>query len=646
VTTIGKSLLLMLLGGSICGFAQQPHPSSLESLFAAAQRAQAGGDYATAISDYTQAAKMRPDMAIIWANLGLSQQEAGNIPAAMDALQRANRLDPALYVPNLFLGIDYAHTGKALQAVPFLIKAEKTNPADAQAPLALGRSYIAAREYNKAIPELDRALRLNPELGTAWFDLGIAQLDQVESDALTISGEDKQSPFAGALYAESLMKQARFAEAASLYKTLLDAPTQPPCLHSELGFALIRNREESTAGASFTADRATHSECSLALLGQARMAADSGDTAQAFSLLGQLWRRDRGFFACNAGAMFDGMPAELRSAFLGQWTDANRNPNPEDLRQALVTAFNGEGECSGRTSGSTASSSSQQRSAEEDYASGQFAACVQKLQTSPAPESLAKLRLLAACSFLTGDFGAAAHAAATLRSYEPHSVEALYWSIRANEKLAFQSLARFQQIEPDSVRSHILLGDIYEQLERYDDAQAEYQKALAVSPSNEAALLGLANAYLNNYNVQGAMSVAQAALARDPDDPELNLVMAQGLMNQHEYAEASPYLQKSLKAKPQMLPRIHALIGKVDSEIGRTQEAIEELKLGASSDEDGSVQYLLGRLYVKQGDRKDAMAAFARMETIKDQRAARGVRRVEDPDLSPIEYASAHEGAP
>jgi tetratricopeptide (TPR) repeat protein len=634
-------MLSMLLGGSLCGFAQR-HPVPLESLFAAAQRAQASGDYATAVNDYTQAAKMRPDMAIIWANLGLSQQQAGNIPAAIEAFQRANRLDSTLYVPNLFLGIDYAHTGKTPAAFPFLIKAEKTNPSDAQAPLALGRSYISAREYGKAIPELDRALTLNPKLATAWFDLGIAQLDQVEADALTISDEYKQSPWAGALYAESLMKQARFAEAASLYKTLLDEPSQPPCLHSELGFALIRNRDESSAAAAFAADRAAHPECSMALLGQARMDVDGGNSPAAFSLLGQLWRRDHGFFACNAGAMLDGMSPGQQSAFFAQWTDANRNPIPDDLRQAMVTAFNAEGECSAQTSGAPAPHST----AEEDYASGQFAACVQRLQLDAAPESPAKLRLLAACSFLTGDNRTASRAAATLRLREPHSVEALYWSIRASEKLAFQSLARFQQIEPDSARSHVLLGDIYEQLERYDNAQTEYKKALAISPANEAAMLGLANAYLNTYNSPGAMSVAQAALVRNPDDPELNLVMAQGFMNQHEFAEAEPYLQKSLKAKPQMLPRIHALIGKADAETGKTQQAIEELKLGASSDEDGSVQYLLAHLYLKQGDKKDAMAAIARMEAIKRQRAAHGMKRVEDPDLSPVEYASAHPGAP
>lgn len=76
------------------------------------------------------------------------------------------------------------------------------------------------------------------------------------------------------------------------------------------------------------------------------------------------------------------------------------------------------------------------------------------------------------------------------------------------------------------------------------------------------------------------------------------------------------------------------------------QEAIEQLKLGAASDEDGSVQYLLARLYRKAGDTKDASEALDRMKTIKQQREARGYKRGEDPDLSPIEPGMAQASAP
>jgi predicted Zn-dependent protease len=98
------------------------------------------------------------------------------------------------------------------------------------------------------------------------------------------------------------------------------------------------------------------------------------------------------------------------------------------------------------------------------------------------------------------------------------------------------------------------------------------------------------------------------------------------------------HLGKSLHSNPQMLPRVHALIGKVYAETDRTRDAIQELKLGASSDEDGSIHYLLARLYRKQGDVKDAGAALDQMKAMKAQRRERGYKLIEDPELSSLEY--------
>ena len=190
------------------------------------------------------------------------------------------------------------------------------------------------------------------------------------------------------------------------------------------------------------------------------------------------------------------------------------------------------------------------------------------------------------------------------------------------------------------------MGDIYNQPEKYDDAQSEYLKALEISPGDPAASLGLASAYLNGNNVAGAPEIARSALVRSPEDPDVNLVAAQALMSQHEYAEAEPLLIKSLHGKPQILPRIHVLIGKVYAETGRTEDAIVQLKLGASSDEDGTVQYLLARMYRKLGDTQDANKAIEQMKVIKQQREARGVKRVEDPDLSQLEPSTAAASTP
>ncbi len=650
-----KFLLLVLLANPINGLGQQPpasafEPSRLESLVAAAQKAQAVRDYVEAASDYKQAVKLRPDMPEMWANLGLMQHQSGDIGGAIASLQQANRLNPSLYVPNLFLGIDYLRTGKRKEAIPLLIKAEKTNKTDPQAPLALGRAYIFESKFSAAAEELVRATTRDPKLGAAWFTLGIAHLDQVEVDARTLSTQGKESPFAGALFAESLQKQARFGEAANLYKSLLDSRPQPPCLRSELGFSLLREHDPAGAATQFAAERTVHPECGLALLGQARIAIDNGNSEQAIKLLNELWNRDHGFVASNAAILIEGLSSENASSFMAFVSGQEGALISADLANALLTAFNFTSQDSAHPAAQGPNARTPvpagSLTADEYYAAGQFQHCARRLESSFSTLRADKLRMLAACAFFTGDNRLAARAAPALEAAQPHSLEAPYWSIQANERLALQSLAYFQQLEPDSARSHVLLGDIYQQLERHDDAQAEYLKALAIAPNDPAAMLGLASAYLSNNNNEGALETAQAALARNPEDPELNLILGEATLAKNDFAGAEPYLIKALKSKPQIVPRVHALIGKAYAETGRTEEAIEQLKLGASSDEDGAIQYLLARLYRKLGDTQDASEALDRMKTIKQQRQDRGIKRVEDPDLSSLESPGGGASTP
>jgi len=67
-------LLLLLLANS--GFGQQQPAATLDSLLETAQKAQAVNDYATAANAYKQAVRLQPNMAELWANLGLMEQES------------------------------------------------------------------------------------------------------------------------------------------------------------------------------------------------------------------------------------------------------------------------------------------------------------------------------------------------------------------------------------------------------------------------------------------------------------------------------------------------------------------------------------------------------------------------------------------
>ena len=639
-------ILLVLLVEPVFGRGQQPPAQTLESLVATAQQAQAAHDYAAAEKAYRQAVRIKPNMPELWANLGLMQQETGDIALAIPSFQQANHLNPSLYVPDLFLGIDLLRTGKAREAIPFLVKAEKINKTDPQAPLELGRAYYALGKFSVAAQAFTRAIALDPKLGAAWFALGIARLNQVEADARKMSVEDKDSPFAGALYAESLEKQARFGEAANLYRSLLDAHPQPPCLHSALGVALLRHRDLEGAQTEFTTERAAHPECGLAILGQARIAIDRGEYEDAAKLLQELWGRDHRFFVINDSILIEGLSSDAAATVIDH-VSRQTPADLSDLRSALLLTLSGSADAIGDTIDASESSPSPEPqsvsnaslSAQSYYETGEFQRCAQRLDHAIPEGHPENLRLLAACSFFAGDNERAFSAATALEALQPHSAEALYWSIQADERLALQSLSRFQQLESDSARSHVLLGDIYHQLQREDNALAEYQRALALDPGNPAAMLGLASAYLSNNNNEMAMETARAALEHDPQDPELNLIMAETKVAQFQYGEAEPYLMKSLSAKPQVLGHVHALIGKVYAESGRTSDAIRQLKLGESSDANGSIHYLLAQLYRQVGDSKDAAAALDQVKVIK-QRLRERIRTVEDPDLSSLESAA------
>jgi predicted Zn-dependent protease len=127
------------------------------------------------------------------------------------------------------------------------------------------------------------------------------------------------------------------------------------------------------------------------------------------------------------------------------------------------------------------------------------------------------------------------------------------------------------------------------------------------------------------------------ALKQLPEDPEINLLMGEALVARHDFMNAEPFLKKGLNAKPQMLPHVHALLGRVYAESGRTQQAIGELKLGLESDNDGSVHYQLARLYRQAGDVEDAKAAMEQMKAIQQRRREGAVIAFKDSHPSTLD---------
>ena len=592
---------------------QQPDP--FESLLALAQDAQARSDFPAAAEFYRQAISLHPGNAELRTNLGLMYYQTGKDQQAIDAFSQAIRLKPALFVPNLFLGLDYVKLKRFNEAVPYLKQAAVSKPTDTQVQLALGQAYRGSGGTRLAIASYLHAVQLDPGKADAWFQLGMSYLEQVESDARVLLARHKDSAYLQALVAQTFSEQRALIQAGDAYKKLLTLPTVPPDTHASYGWVLINRHDLPEAGRQLNAELASNPGSLMAKLGLARLQAEQGGAERGAKDIEDIWNLEASFLRANAplfnGGLANSKRSELQHA-LEERTAAGAIPaevvslfqsSAGDERPANVAPGVGA-DSPGRPTKVRADK------AAELYASGRYSECSEALATQLQLLQLKQLQLLAFCAYSIANYQTAVDAAQKLALNARTEAEGLYWETRSAQKLAAKALARASQIDSNSPKLHVLLGDIYRQRKLYAGAEQEYRKALTLEPDDSGGLFGLSLTLFAVSDVDGALSLTETALRRNADDPEFNALMGEIRCFRHDFSGAEPYLKKALNAKPELLPHVHALLGKTYAETNRTQQAIAELKLGLADDKDGHVYFQIARLYLKVGDRDSAKQAF------------------------------------
>ena len=594
---------------------QASNTQDLQSLVAAAREAQSRSDFAVAADCYEKAVKLSPNTPELWANLGLMYHQTGRFPEAIKSFSEAARLNRSMFVPQLFLGIDYLELKHAETAIPFLQKAEKINPTDPQAPLALGRAFAISDRGDRASDAYSTAVTLAPGNGDAWLGLGMANLQQEALDARVMRETYKDSVYARVLAGENFAEQGKLIQAADAYKFALTATSSPPfCAHAGYGIVLLREQEVSKAQGEFDLELKLNPGCSLARLGLAAMHLVQGDTEGALSEIVTIWTADQGFLQENLPLLRDAISAEQGEELLRMVKDREtRGDTPAESKDETQTGLPVNGLVSkGSPVGGSSGPNSQRVPKETEifYLSGQYRKCSEsmRLRLSVLPET--SLLVLTPCAFYTGDYRTASLAARRLRTNSATHPVGLYWESKADQKLAISALTRAGETDANSPLMHVLLGDIYRQKEQWEEAEQEYQKALALEPQNKSASLGLAIALFSHRKNEEAFAIDQALLKETPDDFDENLLAGEILVQRHLFTDAETYLDKCRGAKHQPSPRLHTLLGEVYAATNRLPEALAEFNLALASDEDGSIHYQMGRLYLKMGDKKKADEAF------------------------------------
>jgi len=321
-------------------------------------------------------------------------------------------------------------------------------------------------------------------------------------------------------------------------------------------------------------------------VGTARLLFESGEREKGLTMLAELAKQAQGAFSASLPRFWEGLDAQQLETLL-----AKLRRSADAIARVVETAVQ-EG--------------------------ARSTPVLQPENPLPDLAGLMKddLKRRASGAFFAGDLRTTALASDRLRQKYPNDAAGWYWAVRANQKLSVAALARAGEVEPDSPRIHALLGDVYRRRGMFDGARAEYSKVLAISPDSVAGLAGLAATDLADGRLEQAQVSARKALARSPEDSEINLLMGEILVARLEYGDAESYLRRGLRARPDFLPHVHALLGSVFAKTGRPKEAIKELAQGLASDEDGSVHYQLARLYKEAGDWKAAAAALEKSKQI------------------------------
>jgi len=606
---------------SVIAAAEEP-AQNLQSLLAEARDAQSRRDFNAAAESYRKAVELDPSVPELWANLGLMYHESGNPNEAMRSFREAIRLNPSLFVPQLFMGIELLGAKNPEAAIYFLERAEKLNPNDLQAALSLGKAYSLSNHADHAADAYSIAARLAPNDGKIWLTLGTTYLQQVESDARVMTSAYSHSPYVTLRTAETFAEEGKLVQAEDAYKAAVVSGSPAPCTRTEFGITLLRRMNVAEAREQFEREASAGTDCGLTGLGMAVAELAEGHLDAALAKLTSIAMADPGFVEASLPLFCDAVSKDQAKS-LSALVRENGSAPSMDLGSLIERVFISPDTTVamgfGEESRSPRKQAAPPANAEKLYALGNYAQCDDLLK--PALDAITgnQLQLAASCSFYTGDFRTTSAAAQHLKIYPTTRVQGLYWESKADQKLAIAALIRAGEIDADSPRMHVLLGDVFRQKRRWDDAETEYRKAVALDPKSHSARLSLAIALFSKMKTDEALDIGRALLADDPNDAEANLLAAEILAQQNQFREAEPYLSKCQTLKPEFVPRLHSLLGQIYAQTDRVPAAISEYKAGLSADEDGSIHYQLARLYQKSGDRTDAEEAFRASKRLRSQ---------------------------
>ena len=207
-----------------------------------------------------------------------------------------------------------------------------------------------------------------------------------------------------------------------------------------------------------------------------------------------------------------------------------------------------------------------------------------------------------------------------LQEQFPNSADVLYLSAREHMKAFNDATFAMFQRTPSSYRVHELSADIFEVQNRFDEAIAEYRKAIELNPSAPDLHFRLGRAILLQSHSPEALGQAsaefQSELKLNPEDASCDFQLGQIAQVETKPAEARTYFERALNLSPNFVQALLAL-GKIESASKNYPRGIELLRKATQLEpENESAHYALLTAYRDSGQMDKAKAEKATLDKL------------------------------
>jgi tetratricopeptide (TPR) repeat protein len=180
-------------------------------------------------------------------------------------------------------------------------------------------------------------------------------------------------------------------------------------------------------------------------------------------------------------------------------------------------------------------------------------------------------------------------------------------------------------LQPEADDLYVARGVLYVQLAEYDKAEADFEKAYQLNPSQSLSTAAQGLAAVQANDLDHALESVQTKLARKPNDPLLLYLQADVLSQKGaepgtpEFRLALQSAKKAVTLQP-TLAAARSVLAKLYMQTGQYPEAIEQCRKALVIDpKDQTAVYRLIQALRKTGDKKEIPELLQRLAQLREQ---------------------------